>query len=670
MDRNKYFAALDSDEIASELMKRVEDYQEYLLTSGRLDLWRRSYEYYYKPSIKGSKLNKAGEQGEYTTMNVNHYRNLLLHLKTMTTQQRPAFEPRATNTDYKSQAQTILASGLLDYYMREKKLERILKIGVEHGLVFGEGFVRAEWDASLGEVYGINPDTQGEIRQGDIKYTNFNPIDVTRDFTKDNSTDHDWYILTTYKNRYTLAAKYPDLAEKILDLPSRTDLERDVNLLQSYMEESDDVPVYEFYHRPTAALPDGRVVVCCADDVVLLDGALPYRDLPVYRISPEDQINTCFGYTVGFDLIPVQEAIDSLYSTVITNQSTFGVQNIAIPAGHNLSVTQIAGGLNLIEYDSKLGKPEPLNLTSTPPEIFNFITQLEQLSETLSGVNSVARGNPEASLKSGSALALVQSMAIQFSIGLQQSYASLLEDLGTATINMLRDFASVPRIAIIAGKSQRSLMEEFTGDDLDLVNRVTVDMGNALSRTTAGKVQLAENLLQNGLIKTPEEYIMVMSTGKLEPAIEGQQAELLNIKAENEELSSGRYVPVMITDEHKIHIQEHKAILASPEARRNPELIANVTKHLQEHLDTLSNPANAQVLGILGQQAIPAGPPIGTEGKNMGQPNIQGMGPQAQLLDAQNPVTQDAAKVNQPNMPTDPLTGEKANPLGGTPEGQ
>ena len=51
--------------------------------------------------------------------------------------------------------------------------------------------------------------------------------------------------------------------------------------------------------------------------------------------------------------------------------------------------------------------------------------------ETLSGVNSVARGNPEASLQSGTALAMVQSQALQFMSGLQQSYIQLIEDVGT-----------------------------------------------------------------------------------------------------------------------------------------------------------------------------------------------------------------------------------------------
>lgn len=651
MDIKKYFATLDSDELAAEVMKKVEEYNEHLLESGRLHLWRRSYEYMYIPAVKGSRLVRSGQQGEFTTISVNHYRNLLVHLKTMTMQQRPAFDPKATNTDYKSQAQTILANGLLEYYMREKKMERNIKTALEHSLIFGEGFVRAEWDVTSGEVYGVNPETQAPVREGDIRYTNFMPQDVARDYTKQSHMEHDWLVLRSFKNRYTLAAQYPELADKILSLPSKLEDDDKFKALWFQFDETDDIPVYEFYHKQTEAVPNGRLSIILSDDIILLDGPLPYRQLPVFRIAPEEHVGTPFGYTVGFDLIPVQETINALYSTVITNQATFGVQNIAVPQGHNLSVTSLSGGLNLIEYDSKLGKPEALNLTQTPPEIFNFITQLEQLSETLSGVNSVARGNPEASLKSGAALALVQSMAIQFSMSLQQSYAQLLEDLGTSTINILRDFASVPRVAVIAGKSNRSLMKQFTGDDLNLINRVTVDMGNPLSKTAAGRLELAQQLMQNQLIKNPDEFIQVLSTGKLEPVIEGTQAELLNIKAENEEMSEGRQVPVVITDEHLQHILEHKTILASPEARRNPQIVQLVTTHLQEHLNILMDPMAAPLLQALGQQ--PMMPPMMPQGAPPS--DMPPSSDPAQMVDATNPMTQEAAQVNMPNMPTNPL---------------
>jgi hypothetical protein len=642
----EYFATESLEKLIPNLLKKTEAYKDHLIESGRLSLWRLSYKYYYNPAMQGGRLKRVGEQNEYTQISVNHYKNLITHLKTLTLQSRPAFEPRAANTDYKSQAQTILAAGLLDYYMREKHLERYIKQAIEHSLVFGEGFVRCLWNTELGEIVQIDPETQRPIKEGDIQYDNFLPLDVIRDFTKTDPNSHDWYLLVTRQNRFDLIAKYPELKEKILSLPNASEYYEKIKLTSNIKEDeiSDDVIVYEFYHKPTASVPNGRLTVFSSDDTVFLDGDLPYRTLPVYRVAPEDQIGTCFGYTVGFDLLPICQSIDNLYSTVITNQAQFGVQNVLVPRGANIGHNELSRGLNVIEYDPKVGAPQSLNLTSTPPEIFSFMQQLERLAETISGVNSVARGNPEHSL-SGSALALIQSMSIQFSISLQQSYSQLLEDLGTATIAILRDFATTPRVAIIAGKSQRSLMRQFTGDDLNMINRVIVDQGASISKTTAGKIQLADNLLAQGLIKTPEQYIQVMSTGKLEPTIEGTQAELLNIRAENEELAEGRPVPVMITDNHRLHIEEHRVILSSPEARRNPELIQAVTAHLQEHLDILRNPANAQMLLLLNQQPVQATAP---------EPNARGMGANAQVLEPTSPALQKADMVNMPNMPKPP----------------
>jgi hypothetical protein len=120
----------------------------------------------------------------------------------------------------------------------------------------------------------------------------------------------------------------------------------------------------------------------------------------------------------------------------------------------------------------------------------------------------VARGNPDPkqNLRSGNALALVQAQALQYISGLQQSYIQLIEDVGTNLITLLQDFATVPRIAQIAGKSNATSMKEFSGGDLNSINRVVVDAGNALAQTTAGRVEMASQLIQMGMIKTPEEY--------------------------------------------------------------------------------------------------------------------------------------------------------------------
>lgn len=313
-----------------------------------------------------------------------------------------------------------------------------------------------------------------------------------------------------------------------------------------------------------------------------------------------------------FDLLPIQTAVNSLHSTILTNQHTFGVQNVVVERDCGLTMNEISGGLNLLEINPGSRPPAGLNLTSTPAEIFNYLTTLEREMEMISGINSVARGNPDPkqNLRSGNALALIQSQALQFISGLQQSYIQLIEDVGTNLVKLLQDFAAVPRIAFISGKANATEMKEFKGEDLNSITRVIVDAGNALANTTAGKLEIAGQLLQMGLIKTPEEYLSVLATGKLETMTESQNKQLWLIRSENEALVENKPVIAILTDDHNLHIREHQAVLADSSLRMDPDLLRRTTEHLQAHIDILSNPANAQILIQLGQQPIQPVAPV------------------------------------------------------------
>lgn len=652
MPKQIYFANLEQEELAQELHTKIKENEQYILDNGLLTLWKNSMRTYTKNGDSLGAILLSGEYGEYSNIGVNHYRNLLNHITSMTTQQKPSFEPVATNTDYKSQSQTVVARSILEYYMNEKHLDRLTKQAVQYAILYGEGFVKCEWDSSEGEIYDYDPETEEPIYNGDMEYDSYPPYDVFRDIHQVDNNDRDWYIVRTYVNKYDLAAKYPEIYDEIVEL---SDTKNKITEMRNTYNHKNDyvIPVYEFLHKKTPSVELGRRTLFLDGEIILEDGPLPYKTMPIFRITQEDYQEKPYGYSVAFDLLPMQKAIDDLYSIILTNQRTFGVQNILLPKGHNLTVDALGSGLNVLEYDSQAGKPEALNLTATPVEIFNFIGQIEAQMQTISGINSVARGNPEASLKSGSALALVQSQAIAFNAVLQQSYIQLLQDVGTATINIIKDYARTPRVLSIAGKSQRTMVQEFTGEDLDTINRVTIDVGNPLASTTAGKVQLAENLIANGMVKDPQQYIQVLTTGRLEPVIEGEQAELLNIRSENEDMSMGKYVPVLAVDNHRQHILEHKALLASPEARRNPQLIQTISEHINAHIAELSNPENVNLFMMLGQEPLQSMQPPA-------DPNMGAMGDMP--LDATNPVTQEAGNVQLPSMPTDPMTGEQYTP--------
>ena len=625
MSDNIYFATLPVDEIGADLSEKIEAYYEYLLASGISTLWKNSHDQFYEARYSNGELYRTGEHGEFLNMPANHYKSLLNHIKVLTTNQRPALEPRAVNTDTKSTAACKLAGSLLDYYMREQKVERALKEAVDIGLKYGEAFTAATWDLSLGEDYGVNPETNTIMRAGDLKVKTYMPHFVVRDFYNMDEHDNLWYILVDFVNKYELAAKYPDLADDIVEMDMDETLFNSVNnfFTGAGYNESEVIPQYTFIHKRSAAMPDGRETIFLDDELIVSDGPLPYKQCPVYRLAPEEQDFCQFGYTVAFDVLAIQEAITALYSCVTTNQSTFAVQSVMIPRGFNVTVDSMTGGLNLIEYDAGMGKPEPLQLTMTAPEVFNFIKQLEQLMQILVGISDVNRGMVPPNIKSGNALALLASQAIEFNSGLQQSYVQLLEDVGTAIIGVLKDFAKTPRIATITGKYNQSYLKEFKGEDLDLVNRVQVDVANPLTKTLAGKVQLADSMVERGWITNPQQYEMVMQTGNLDYADEADIKKLYQMRSENEMMMGGERPQAIVTDNHKTHISEHEAVLASPEARKDPTVVEATVAHIQQHIDILSNPQYAMILMMLGQEPIaPQGP------QGPGKPPVPGRPPQ------------------------------------------
>lgn len=689
---DKYFAAKSGEDTARIVLQKANAWFHNLDINGYLDklrdAWMAYHGAYYTDTGSGHRITFSGENGELTNLAVNHYRNICRHMHTMVTASRPSMDARAVNTDYESLVQTKLANGLLDYYMREKRLEDYLSRAVEHAIVFGSGYIKMEWNATSGEIHDymepefqmkreMNPETGEEedvqdldedgnpiekskgfpIYEGDVMFSTVSPFDVVFDSTKEDPSKHDWVLVRSFKNRFDLAAKYPEHEDTILKQPTKNDLER-YNFTGTFYDETEDIAVYEFYHRQTESMTEGRYLLFVAGDVILMDSPMPYRKLPIYRISPADILGTPYGYTDTFDLLPIQEAINSLYSAILTNQNAFAVQNILTPRGTDVNPLSLAGGLNFIEYNAQVGKPEALNLTSTPPEVFNFIGVLEKAMETVSGVNSVSRGNPESSLQSGNALALVQSMSLQFISGLQHSYVKLIEDVGTGLILMLQDFASVPRIATIVGKANRTYMKEFTGQDLSQITRVIVDVGNPLSKTAAGRVQMAEQMLQMSLIKTPEQYMMVVKTGNLETMTDGIDRQLLLIKAENEAMVAGEPVQAIDIEPHSLHIKEHRDVLSDPDLKQDPDLVTRVLAHIQEHIDALRN-ADPDLLMHIGEQPLA---PVGGSPANVPPPEgaPADMNSMVPMMEGQPPAPDIAlpepASPPAPfqNLPTDP----------------
>jgi len=644
----EYWATKPTDEVGKHIWERILRYYREMDNDGYFGLLRSSYQHYYGSATnsadglfyRSSSVTRDGKQGELYNMYVNVYRNLLQHLIVLTTSERQSLETMAMNTDFESQSQVELGDGLLEYYMTEKRIDRNLDRAVEYAVVLGAGYVDVGWDTMAGKPYGKDPET-GVLRyEGDLYTRTKTQTEVIIDKHAEDANNLPWKGVRRQVNKYDLIATYPELADKIASVSS---YQAEVQKFAYYTtpeqkEETDLVHVFDFYHEKTPAVSDGRMVTILPGGEVLFDGPLPYKKVQVFPCMPSPLIASPFGYTVAFDLIGIQDLLNKLHSSIATNQAAFGTNNIIATKGHGIKPTQLGGGLNLLEINE--GKTlDVLQLAKTAPEIFSYVKDLVQMAEQIAGLNSVVRGNPEGALRgaSGAAMALLTSQAIQFNTGLQGQFVRLNEDVGTAAIHTLQEYAQTPRVALVAGRAKQSFLKQWQGEDIDQLDRVVVKRVSAFSRTTSGKLEIANNLLEAGFIKDPEQYIGVLKTGNLDVMTEAPRARALLIRAENERLRDGQPVRMLVTDPHALHIQEHLTVLDDPNTRENPEITEIVLAHIREHIDALQT-TDPSLLMMTGQEPLQPSAP-GPETGEMMEPMPEAMGDEMPQM------------PNQPGMP-------------------
>lgn len=665
--------------LISFLAEKVKSFDKYIDMSGRWLTARDLYYHYYLVNETNYAFPTFGADG-FKRLNINHFREILRHLLSLVTTQRVAPEPIATNTDFKSQSQVNFCKNILRYLEKEKTLDKQFERATEIALVLGAAFISREWDASVGQEYAS--DAEGnKKRAGDFKTSVYNWLDVIFDYASGDYQSTQWKILRKYENRWELIARFPLYADQIKAMTIAPEVKRH-RLGHILNEENDDlIPLYTFYHEKSAAMPRGRMTLFLDAQTCLFDGDLPYKRVPVSRISADDQIDSPFSYTVAMDLLPIQKVYNALCSAICTNQAAFGVQNILIPRDAAISLSQLTEGLNAIYYDSAVtqgAKPEALNLLMNKQEVFNWIEYLEKKMAQISGINDTIQGNPEANLKSGTALAFVASQALTFISPLSRSYNGLIEDTWTGIIDILKEYATTPRMILISGVANKAQAAQFTSKELADIDRVIVEAGNPLTQTLAGRIQVAQDLVQAGLA-TKEEYLNVLMTGQLEPVYQFENAQVMRIKEENEQLQQGKPVKAMSTDNHPLDIREHTVLLNSPEVRDDPDpnnpVKLAVTAHILEHLNmwSMMDPRLGAALGVPPPPPPPTLPMPGNGGgpnaagnpgqntgrenptgaKTPGAPNIPGL--------AKTPQPGGPPAVPPPNMPNMPPGSPEIN---------
>jgi hypothetical protein len=597
----EYAALSEADDLAKDALQKIEQVRHSRRSTDLARRLHRNWLMYYgmndwKASLSDN-LYADGPNGERVSLRVNHARNIIQHMHQMICAARPDFTARAGDMDVKSLKQTQIANAIIEHYLSFGKIWNISDMAAEYALTMHGGFIHGRWDPNKGEPWAAAPDdpmNPGLIAyQGDFVFKVHSLFDIYFD-----QTAHSWDTLVEKKvrdweNKYDVVARYPAHEVDIMRQRTKRDFEVYDQLPAIFFtsSESDEIEIYTYYHERTPSVPTGRQTTFLSDGTVLDDGPLMYDVIPVFRIVASEVMGTPHAWSPLTDIAPIQESINKGYSTAATNQFAFGVQNIWVPRGSRLDVTQFSGGLNFIEgspVGPNGGKPEVLELLKTPPEVYQFIEMQIRDMETLTGVNQVVRGNPENNMTAGVALALVSTQSVQFLSPLQRSYAEATRDVLNFVVNTLKEKATTPRLVHMVGSSRKEALVYFSAADIDGINRVSYEIGNPMTRTPGGRMQLAQSVIEAGAMLNPNQILEIIDKGRLEPLTKGAIDQLDNIMLENEDLRNGMQVPVLAGDDDRLHLQEHVAELQNPDLRRNfgaqAALAAHITQHVNKYM--------------------------------------------------------------------------------------
>lgn len=628
-----YFANLETKQCAFEVWARIEEYYNEMRRTGRLALYRNSYTNYYMGWIYRASMYRSGEQGELTRSFWNHHRNILRHLKVQTTQNKVAYKAQVLNSNFKSANIIEFANGLADRYTQDPQydVDGKGKQSVEDTLVFGESGIVALWNRFKGEPMAQDPATGQVLTDGDMDYFNITPMDHIINTSHQSRDLIQWRVVRRWVNKYDLAAMYPQLAGTVTQF-NDSESSYATKLVSLIHHDRETIPVFYFFHEKTPAVKQGRLLVMADPNCIFEDGPLDqgegqkgYDHVPVYDNIVETMQGSPYGYSVAFDLIPLQQALNELISAVTTNNINFAIQCVMAMKGSNLQFQELATGMSFIEYDPKVGdkgKPEALNLLHSQPETYQLIDMHIRNMETIAGINSMVRGNPGEEVTSGQYAALVTVQSVLFNSGLQKGYARLMENVMTGTLKTIKKNMIGKKIARIVGETSEPYLKEFQSSDLQDIESVSVQLVNPMLQTPAGKMAMADSLMKTGLIKDAQQYIGVYTEGDLPQLYRRQETQLKLIKQENEAILKGQCPEVAVTDNHVAHILEHTQCFDNIEARLNPNSPSTIAgmAHVQKHLNCLLGgidpitgklvgPINPVLAGIIGDPTLPPGTP-------------------------------------------------------------
>ena len=427
-----------------------------------------------------------------------------------------------------------------------------------------------------------------------------------------------------FVDRHLLAADFPEFAELIFEA-ARLDSRREWT---SYRQPApNQVVVVESWRLPTGrrGTNPGRHTICIGN-ATLVDEKYTKDHFPFVFYRWSKRLTGFWGRGLAEILAGTQIRLNKHNRVIGTAQDLIAVPRVLVHQGDaNIAVKLTNRVGQIIPYRN--AEPKFVVPPAIPPELYQDRVYLKQNAYQITGVSELtAQSKKPSGLDSGAALREYNEIETQrFSIQAQEYEAFFLE-IARQYVELAKELYG--RRKYTAVWKSHNLIKRIPWKDVDLeedMYQMSIEASSILSRTPAGRLQGAVELVQNGMMD-PKVALRLLGHPDLERERDIETASIEDIEATIEELLDGVYrSPEPFQD---LALGISRVQMAYLKARRDgaPEEILELMRKWMDNAKAIMDQAQAPQAAMDQAQMNPPPPGAGP---------IQGGTPQAAMTQIQ-----------------------------------
>lgn len=511
---------------------------------------------------------------------VNHLYDLTANRVSRLVKYRPAVAIMPNSNEHQDKISAKTTKSLLDNIWYQENFDsKITPEVAVTAAVKGEAYLWIDWNPNKGDLHPDSPKEgnpvvlkgengeplKGEdgkeltvdrpVRVGDVEYEVIHPEHVFLQ-PQDKLDKVEYCFRMICMSVDDAKVKYPKAADKI---KANVDKYKSYQWLKS-LDIIEPVVIWEFYHKRTESLDKGRTVVFT--DSAVLDsskGKFNHGELPFERVTDIDEPGKLHGISFFETVKALTSTYNNLTNMIVRNNYLVSHPKWMLPAG-SAKIEALANDITIVQY--KGPTPPQLAVASpTPPEVYNFMKQVKEEFQQISGVFGVSRGEPPPGIKAGVALQFLNEQESERHNLSVLKWNDFIKRVAKKTLAVCGDYYDISdqRMVRVVGKNNSWQLKFFDKANLNKPYDIKVQNSSALPDSKAARMQTVMDLNKEFPGMLPQEQVVeLLDLGKSDEFVDQVTSAVRTAEAENESLLSGEEAKLPEEYEnHLLHWQIH-----------------------------------------------------------------------------------------------------------------